>query len=568
MSEHSIEDKTIADSSEDAVSSQGSSGSPDLWIAQRDSGSQATSHLRRLAHSLAIRRGVDLRDDPYGGEAGMEWVQELLNAAGPSSGENGKDQGGAVVGYEQKDAETFTCRIQIATESNQDLNSIQGGDAAIELRLLYSPTEARASGSSAGPVAAGMPSSADLASSLAWKLLDTLVITDTTFESNIVSSDPHSWSQTPTQARNHYLSRMSFAGAQAGSVSGSGPRNMMVYGEGDERESAFAAQSSGALEQKDDEYGDGEGGDGGGGAGNDFWGGYGTDEDDVKKEPTGGDKGVAPPALAAPLPRSNVETAESTPQAIHQAKFPSLSTNHALDPDVVRKYDPAGVGAPASSTTAGGPSSRHFFSPTATPALSRFATPDDSYWASYAGVEDGLKASNPPSPRRSAASTPGVFGIRGGPNLGSSQGASAPDGYWGTGGETPVSWSPPTRAGGQVLPSLSRRVSQTSVGEEDTGADSVDATSGDGRHLRSNGLGIQENERDSRARKSDGATQSREEPDVDADADGQRLARRKALETILSGVKNLFLSQLAAASGETGRAELEAEFREALRGML
>ncbi|KAJ9110807.1 hypothetical protein QFC22_006663 [Naganishia vaughanmartiniae] len=81
---------------------------------------------------------------------------------------------------------------------------------------------------------------------------------------------------------------------------------------------------------------------------------------------------------------------------------------------------------------------------TISPFVSRFTTPvggfsgggDDAYWSSYGGVEDGLKVSNPPSPRGvSRLSTPA-------------------GGYWGTGGESPVSWSPPPPAN-QALPATS-----------------------------------------------------------------------------------------------------------------
>lgn len=62
---------------------------------------------------------------------------------------------------------------------------------------------------------------------------------------------------------------------------------------------------------------------------------------------------------------------------------------------------------------------------TISPFVSRFNTPlngpDDAYWSSYGNVEDGLKQSNPSSPRGVARQM-------------------TPAGYWGTGGESPVSW--------------------------------------------------------------------------------------------------------------------------------
>ncbi|KAJ9093079.1 hypothetical protein QFC21_006575 [Naganishia friedmannii] len=81
---------------------------------------------------------------------------------------------------------------------------------------------------------------------------------------------------------------------------------------------------------------------------------------------------------------------------------------------------------------------------TISPFVSRFTTPvgglgsggDDAYWSSYGGVEDGLKISNPPSPR------------------GVSRLTTPAGGYWGTGGESPVSWSPPAPTN-QALPATS-----------------------------------------------------------------------------------------------------------------
>ena len=62
---------------------------------------------------------------------------------------------------------------------------------------------------------------------------------------------------------------------------------------------------------------------------------------------------------------------------------------------------------------------------TISPFVSRFNTPlggpDDAYWSSYGNVEDGLKQSNPSSPRGVSRQM-------------------TPAGYWGTGGESPVSW--------------------------------------------------------------------------------------------------------------------------------
>jgi len=61
----------------------------------------------------------------------------------------------------------------------------------------------------------------------------------------------------------------------------------------------------------------------------------------------------------------------------------------------------------------------------------------DTYWSSYATVEDGLRASNPPSRVPSVTDFGGFTAIGRGDG-----GDSRRSGYWGTGGETPMVWSP------------------------------------------------------------------------------------------------------------------------------
>ncbi|GHJ89077.1 hypothetical protein NliqN6_5479 [Naganishia liquefaciens] len=91
---------------------------------------------------------------------------------------------------------------------------------------------------------------------------------------------------------------------------------------------------------------------------------------------------------------------------------------------------------PAASGTLDAPSVVVTKKVTISPFVSRFNTPlggpEDAYWSSYGNVEDGLKQSNPSSPRGVARQM-------------------TPAGYWGTGGESPVSWSPPV-AQAQLAP--------------------------------------------------------------------------------------------------------------------
>lgn len=502
------------------VSSSSSSGSggPDLWIAQRDSGSTVTIQLQRLAHALELHRGIDLHEVPHG-EAALEWVQELLGNGSPVK--NSEEQEGDVVGYEQKDEETFTCRLRLPVADGADAN--QDGQAVtstVEIRLLYSP-----------PSSQDTPAGASDGSALAWKLLDTMIVPSVELAPTTPFSQQASWLQTPIQARNHYLSRVARSEGQART------RNV-VFGEHDEQH----------------ELDDG----GAGTAGDDFWGGYGTDDEDKHVKSEVAAIAVEPHTAVGNVAQAQVKagTAESTPQAIHQARFPG-AVSSALD-------------AEPSAAAGGGGSNRHLHRPTppptSTPGLSRFATPDDSYWASYAGVEDGLRASNPPSPRggRSVASTPGLGRGAGSGTAGAS--GTAPDGYWGTGGETPVSWSPPpARGGGQPLPSFSRRVSQASLDAEPKGGEARDAPLNSHWQSQSSaaadGLGIHQGSAGSSAAKTASSAVV-----ASTNSGASHSTGRQALEATLRGVRDLFMAQ--AGLGEQDRAEAEREFKEALKAMI
>lgn len=139
----------------------------------------------------------------------------------------------------------------------------------------------------------------------------------------------------------------------------------------------------------------------------DYWGGFSDDD----KEPEGGaqvpTKGLPPPASGS--------TSSLPAQSYTNPSPPPRPTTTS-----------AGLQA-ADDTLSSLPATVISKKVTISPYVSRFNTPshhDDAYWSSYGGVEDGLKVSNPPSPRGvSRFSTPGAEG-----------------GYWGTGGETPISW--------------------------------------------------------------------------------------------------------------------------------
>lgn len=135
----------------------------------------------------------------------------------------------------------------------------------------------------------------------------------------------------------------------------------------------------------------------------DFWGGYSDDE-----------KQKEPPRPAAPHTVPPQVAKQSTPLSLLQSKLSSLPRNSSN---------------------------------------SHLNAADDSYWSSYAAVEDGLRVSNPSTPGYGLSRVNSRAG--GGVGTGGYPGYYSGDaGYWGTGGETPVGWSPPTRD--QQLPNVEK----------------------------------------------------------------------------------------------------------------
>ncbi|KAJ9099686.1 hypothetical protein QFC20_005618 [Naganishia adeliensis] len=148
----------------------------------------------------------------------------------------------------------------------------------------------------------------------------------------------------------------------------------------------------------------------------DFWGGYSDEEKEEPEERSEKSKSAAPTPGGLP-----------PPAAIGTSSLPAKSYTNSAHPT----QPTAPTTKVSHDTLSDLPATIINKKVTISPFVSRFNTPihhaDDAYWSSYGGVEDGLKVSNPPSPRGvSRFSTPGVEG-----------------GYWGTGGETPISWSPP-----------------------------------------------------------------------------------------------------------------------------
>lgn len=142
----------------------------------------------------------------------------------------------------------------------------------------------------------------------------------------------------------------------------------------------------------------------------DYWGGFSDEETEV---PEGGNEESTSGPIAEGLP---------PPAAVGTSSLPAQSYTNPIQPP-----QPT-IPSATHDTLSDLPATIITKKVTISPFVSRFNTPihhaDDAYWSSYGGVEDGLKVSNPPSPRGvSRFSTPGVEG-----------------GYWGTGGETPISW--------------------------------------------------------------------------------------------------------------------------------
>ncbi|KAJ9102021.1 hypothetical protein QFC19_004947 [Naganishia cerealis] len=195
----------------------------------------------------------------------------------------------------------------------------------------------------------------------------------------------------------------------------------------------------------------------------DYWGGYSDSEQEAQQgsqPPPSATTEQKPASAGGKIPQENMHStglpapvpgsssglpAQSYTNPLSATSQSTLAAPSIADVSPSPSHSPAdlslGSNVPGNATL---PPSVLVKKVTISPFVSRFTTPvgglgsagDDAYWSSYGGVEDGLKVSNPPSPRGvSRLSTPA-------------------GGYWGTGGESPVSWSPPANAN-QALPATS-----------------------------------------------------------------------------------------------------------------
>jgi len=181
----------------------------------------------------------------------------------------------------------------------------------------------------------------------------------------------------------------------------------------------------GGYDDDDDDDEDADKGTAGGqaeeGEGGDFWDGYDDEDDDGDDKKTEVNGAIENPGSIKEVP-ATVDL--STPTLGSAPSFPQMQM---LEPPETTK--PASV--PRMQT----------------PNINQM-TEDDSYWQHYASVEDGLRASNPPTLGGYEAYGGGYYGAGSGSagrqsGYGGARtpgvGAGGKD-YWGTGGETPVGW--------------------------------------------------------------------------------------------------------------------------------
>lgn len=296
-----------------------------------------------------------------------------------------------------------------------------------------------------------------------WRLYDTILL-----HGPSTSRPFNEWSSTPAEARNRFVSTMSRP----------------------------SGQNENELQTSRTAYKDEESEDTGMGGADDFWGGYSDDEKEADKKSK---RGLVTESPSKPNPN----TAKPLTHPVGHAAFHAQPQFQTSNPKA--------------------PFGR---SPAQSPMVSRFVTPDDHYWAAYSGVEDGLRASNPPSPgRNTKASVP----------------VPVPGDYWGTGGETPVSWSPPIQQD-QPLP---RDPEEEEAPAPPAPASAVQLTQSnkDSRDLH---IGVNTPNPESQAGKRNWT------------------ARQLALEATLKGLKELYVSQRQAGQSTM----VDKEFEDVLKSFL
>lgn len=362
--------------------------------ASSSSSSSPYAHTRTQPHNRPERTRQEL-DRDLGG-----YVNGLMSETGRGR-------------YCRKDEETLLLRLRMG----DDWGSLAGGlDAAgrggdgmngrpdsdeVDLILLYEPEDPNTSSDRALRTTTTTDSESDpLPDRSDWKLY------------NIVVPPAHPTSSSSTSTSGFGGSTGSGTTAELDEIwTPVIPTTSTIVGAGG------AGGGNGSLiHGQEDKEGAGEVGEMGGQAGDadDFWGGY-EDDDDTQPQaqPHDHDDGDDQnPGARVPGGTMAIDLTDDSPPPTTQ---PDTHPHQML-----------------------------LHHPPETPSLS-FPVEDDSYWASYGSVEDGLRASNPPTPGGSGMGGP--MGMAVGrhftPTLGRQQGAGMGMGekdYWGTGGETPVGW--------------------------------------------------------------------------------------------------------------------------------
>lgn len=351
-------------------------------------------------------------------EAPGRWVRGLYGYGDEDEGKEQRPEmegGSKWIGYRRPDRETLLSRVDLRGLPVRENHG--SGDDHLQVLLLHEPQSQpqlqqqsqHQTGSTSDSTTNDTPQTAQEVSQSPWKLFDVRVVPN---NNNTNSSSSNKAEPSWTSSLSDLL--------QVKSAS----QLVNPGNEADGQEEGMAAEDFWGGYDDDDDEDAGKGTAGGQaeeGEGGDFWDGYddeGDNGDDKKTEVNGA---IENPGSTKEVP-ATVDL--STPTLGSAPSFPQTQT---LEPPETTK--PASV--PRMQT----------------PNINQM-TEDDSYWQHYASVEDGLRASNPPTPGGYEAYGGGYYGAGSGSagrqsGYGGARtpgvGAGGKD-YWGTGGETPVGW--------------------------------------------------------------------------------------------------------------------------------
>jgi hypothetical protein len=402
---------TLVDPSTNQTRSNGNSGEEDEITRRLTLISQKLRDLQQS--SVDSVQGENL--DP---EAPGRWVRGLYGYEDEDEGKEKRSElegGSKWIGYRRPDRETLLSRVDLrGLPVREDHGS---GEDHLEVLLLHEPQSLlqqqsqqpiqHQTESTSDSTANDTTQAAQEVSHSPWRLFDVRVVPNTaqSFSSN--KAEPTWTSSLSTLLHEQSASQLVNPGNEAeGQEEGMAAEDFWGGYDDDDEEDAGKGTAGGQAEE-------GEGGD--------FWDGYDDEDDDGDDKKTEVNGAIENSGSIKEVP-ATVDL--STPTLGSAPSFPQTQT---LEPPETTK--PASV--PRMQT----------------PNINQMAE-DDSYWQHYASVEDGLRASNPPTPGGYEAYGGGYYGVGSGSagrqsGYGGARtpgvGAGGKD-YWGTGGETPVGW--------------------------------------------------------------------------------------------------------------------------------